>query len=287
MRTGLKRIFVVACVAVGTVAASSSPAAGAAVVGQTGTPSNTCPSTAEWLVPPGNLGNSYVVPLIPPAGALSITSWSHQANANAGQRLKLKVFRPVAGVDYTVVGQDGFRDVTPDALNTFTTNIPVKPGDVVGFTTVIGSGPIGCGLQPSGQTYYFSNGDYPDGAQATFVVANGQRLNVSAVVEPTNTFSLGQTTRNKKRGTATLTVNVPNPGELTVSGKGAREASATGATTAKSVPAGRVNLTIKAKGKKRKKLIRNGKVKLKPTITYTPTAGSPNTQSTKLKLKKR
>jgi hypothetical protein len=29
-----------------------------------------------------------------------------------------------------------------------------------------------------------------------------------------------------------------------------------------------------------------GKVKVKPTVTYTPTGGTPSTQSTKVKLKK-
>jgi hypothetical protein len=289
MRGALRRMVVVASLAAAFVTASASPAGAALTVGQTGPPSFTCSGTFEWLVPPGNLGNSYVVPPLPPAEALSITSWSHQAGAGAGQKLKLKVFRPVSGLNYTVVGQDVFRDVAASVLNTFTTSISVKPGDIVGITTVSGGGTIGCGIPPAGQPYQFTGGDYPNGAPVTFMNATGQRLNVSAVVEPTNSFSLGRTTRNKKKGTATLALNVPNPGEVVVSGKGAKEASAADlrATTAKSVVAGAVKLKIKAKGQKLKKLDRTGKVKLTPTITYTPTAGSPSAQSTKLKLKKR
>jgi hypothetical protein len=105
-------------------------------------------------------------------------------------------------------------------------------------------------------------------------------------VKPTNAFTLGPISRNKKKGTATLTVNVPNPGELTGSGKGVQVAGA--ALISKTVTApGKVKLTIKAKGKKKTTLNETGKVKLKPKITYTPTGGDPSTQSRKLKLKKK
>jgi hypothetical protein len=79
-------------------------------------------------------------------------------------------------------------------------------------------------------------------------------------------------------------VNVPNPGELTASGKGVNAAGA--AVISKAVTAGTASLLIKAKGKKKRKLNENGKVKVNPTITYTPTGGDPSTQSRKLKLKK-
>ena len=48
-----------------------------------------------------------------------------------------------------------------------------------------------------------------------------------------------------------------------------------------------MELTIRAKGKKKLKLNDTGKVKVKPKITYTPTGGAPNTQSRKVKLRKR
>ncbi len=41
--------------------------------------------------------------------------------------------------------------------------------------------------------------------------------------------------------------------------------------------AGEVKLKIRAKGKKRKQLNEDGKVKLKPKITYTPTGGDSST----------
>ena len=57
--------------------------------------------------------------------------------------------------------------------------------------------------------------------------------------------------------------------------------------TSKAVSGGPVKVTIRAKGKKKRKLNETGKVKLNVAITYTPTGGSPSTDSTKVKLRKR
>ncbi len=110
-------------------------------------------------------------------------------------------------------------------------------------------------------------------------------MNVTAVVAPDNIFAFGKIKRNEEKGTAHLTLSVPNPGELTGSGKGVKVADA--AAISKSVPAaGPVNLKIGAKGKKRRKLNETGKVKVKATVTFTPNGGDPSTQSKKLKLRK-
>jgi streptogramin lyase len=104
---------------------------------------------------------------------------------------------------------------------------------------------------------------------------------------PSNAFTIGAITRNKKKGTATLSANVPNPGELTASGSGVRASSAGRAVTSKSVGAGQAQLLIKATGKEKRKLNETGKVKLNVAVTYTPTGGDPSTQSVKVKLKKK
>jgi hypothetical protein len=283
MGTLVRRTFMAACITVGSVAASASPASAAVTIGQTGPVTGTCGVNSDWAQKVVTSGNSYVVPSLPPATSLSITSWSHQAYTGPGQKLKFKVYRPVSGLTYTVVGVD-LRDLAPDVLNTFKSNIPVAPGDILGITNA--STPAvstGCGIGPFTETDLQKNGaDTALGAQVTFINQAGARLDISAVVEPTNTFTFGATTRNKKKGTATLTIEVPNPGELTVSGHGVKAL----ASAATSITAGAVQLKIKATGKKRKKLNRNGKVKLSPTITYTPTGGSASTQPMKVTLKK-
>ena len=104
---------------------------------------------------------------------------------------------------------------------------------------------------------------------------------------PTNTFALGKVQRNRRKGTATLTVNVPNAGELALSGNGVRRARADGALAAKTVPtAGNVILPIRARGKKKRKLNETGKVTVRPRFTYIPTGGDPRTKSRRLTLKK-
>jgi hypothetical protein len=99
-------------------------------------------------------------------------------------------------------------------------------------------------------------------------------------------FTFGQVSKNKRRGTATLAVAVPCPGQLALSGKGLKPSGAT-AAGAPARAAATVQLLIKPKGVKRRKLERAGRVKVKPKVTYTPTNGAPTTASTKIKLVKR
>lgn len=76
---------------------------------------------------------------------------------------------------------------------------------------------------------------------------------------------------NRKKGTATLTVSVGGPGRLTLTGKKTKRQSKTASA------AGKVKLLVKAKGKAAKALRNQGKAKVKFTVAYTPTAGSPAT----------
>jgi DNA-binding beta-propeller fold protein YncE len=104
-----------------------------------------------------------------------------------------------------------------------------------------------------------------------------------------NDFSFGKLKRNKRKGRATLTVNVPGAGALALSGKGLKpQRPGTHAVLSKSVSAaGKVKLLIKSKGRKRSKLKRTGKVKLKAHVTFTPTNGDPKSKTKGIKLRKR
>ena len=285
-RTRTRKLVIIGVSAL--MALCASPAAAGVTIGQIGTPADSCSGDGDNVQLTVTDGSSYFVPAIPPATALTLTSWIHRADINPGQRVEFKVYRPVAGMTntFTIVALET-HDLASGTINTFPTSIPVQPGDTIGINGAPGNGSFGCGFGNGGETYYSSGSSYhPLGSQLTFnPFSPGYRLNLSATVEPTNTLGLGRPKRNVKNGTATLALQVPNPGELTVSGNGLKAAS-TGATEAKSVSAGAVNLKIKAKGKKLATLNRTGKVKLSPSITYTPTGGSPKTQSTKVKLKK-
>jgi hypothetical protein len=110
---------------------------------------------------------------------------------------------------------------------------------------------------------------------------------LDSAANPNNVFTIAGIKRNKKKGTATITVTLPNSGELVGSGKGVKASSAGQAVISKAVGVGTAQLVVKAKGKKRRKLNEKGKVKLNVALSYTPTGGSPQSQSLKVKLKKK
>jgi hypothetical protein len=222
----------------------------------------------------------------PVTGAL--TSWSTRAAVGNGQTLTMKVFRKVSDPDtYQVVAHDGPRDLAPNTHNTFGgLSIPVKAGDFVGLNSENATSvDNACLFDQPGAVYLFNNTGLADGQSEPFSDAFDDAVNVSAQIQPDNSFRIGAVTRNKKKGTAIVPVNVPNPGELSAAGKGVKSASV--ARSSKVVGVGTASLVIRAKGKQKRKLNENGKVKLAPRITYIPTGGDPTTQRTKLKLKKK
>jgi hypothetical protein len=128
-------------------------------------------------------GNSYVVP---PGGA-KVISWSTNAAAGAGQMMTLKVFRQVSGFTYKVIGHDGPRELTPGTVNTFQTNIPVEPGDVIGNNDENASEatPNACVFSAPGDSNLAAptESDLVDGTAAEFNSIEPElRLNVAAVV---------------------------------------------------------------------------------------------------------
>jgi hypothetical protein len=204
------------------------------------------------------------------------------------QSIRIRVVRRAGSTNqFTVISSGGLETVHAGAgVYTFPAQLPISPGDQVGLEADMGT-TIGWRDRLTGANSFEFSASPPDGVPTfppTFTNPNEEH-SFNVTLDPTNTFSLGAVTRNKKKGAATLTVNVPNPGELTGSGKGVNAASA--AVNSKTVTApGSAQLLIKAKGKKKRKLNDTGKVKLNVAVTYTPTGGDLSTQSTKLKLKK-
>ena len=74
-------------------------------------------------------GTGFVVP----AGIWDITSWSTYAGSNGGS-MSMMVFRPATGTDnYTVVAASPVEVLTSSVLNTYSANVPVRGGDLLGF----------------------------------------------------------------------------------------------------------------------------------------------------------
>jgi hypothetical protein len=104
---------------------------------------------------------------------------------------------------------------------------------------------------------------------------------VTVNVKAPNDFSFGKTKKNKKKGTAKLTVNVPGAGDLEL----AKSKKLKGATK-RADAEGSVKLKVKPKGKAKEKLADKGKVNVNAEVTFTPDGGDPNTKTKKIKLKR-
>jgi Ca2+-binding RTX toxin-like protein len=171
-----------------TLAADDSTALAQVTIGQLapdGTPSQ-CNFVTDRLQPTVTSGNSYVVPSI--GATLAITSWSYNATGtDPGQTITMKVFRKVADpATYQVVGHDGPRPITGGTLNTFSTNVPVRPGDVLGAGLPV-SVNTACVFNVPGDSHLFlpdPGGNLPDGGSASFDNFPDWRVNISAVVGP-------------------------------------------------------------------------------------------------------
>jgi len=98
---------------------------------------------------------------------------------------------------------------------------------------------------------------------------------------PSNVFTLGNAKKNKKKGTAKLTVEVPGEGVLDLAGKNVKPA------TDETIDAGEVILPVKSTGRAKRKLKKKGKAKVALEVTFTPTGGAPSTRDDQLKLVKR
>lgn len=104
-----------------------------------------------------------------------------------------------------------------------------------------------------------------------------------ALEPPSNEFSFGKVKRNRRKGTAKLTVEVPGAGELALA-----KTAKLKPTTKTAPAAGELRLQLKPRGKAKRKLRAAGKhkvkVKVKAAVTYTPTGGDPNARTKSLKL---
>jgi hypothetical protein len=283
----MRRFLLGICVAVIAVAAGGSSASAAVTIGQLApgsSPPATCsnPMPYDMVQPSVTSGASYVVP---GTGPQLITSWSTNAGPGAGQTLALKVFSLLAPPNTFRAGtHDGPRPLAAGQVNTFSNlQLQVQPGDIIGLND--GTVAVACLFAVPGETHQERTGDLTDGTSGPFFSASNNRLNISAVVKPSNLFALGRTARNKKKGTATISALTPQPGRVTVTGKGVKGVAVAGGGAV--APAGKVRTLVRAKGKKLKTLNETGKVELMTTTTFTPTGGDPRSRTLRLVLMKK
>lgn len=76
----------------------------------------------------------------------TIVRW-HVLDASGGE-FELRVLRPVAGGGYTAVGSSAFELPTSEALQTFTSDLPVQAGDLIGLDNSSTAAKIGGAENP-------------------------------------------------------------------------------------------------------------------------------------------
>jgi hypothetical protein len=212
------------------------------------------------------------------------TVTGYRFNANVGVNISLRVLRPGTGTAMTGVATSaaaGFAG--PGTSPLIPTSLPIQVGDAVGLNNPDTNFIFGTNINATNQTWFappLANGE----TRMATAVGNQSEVLVQAVVEPSNTLTFGQVTRNKKKGTAELTVNVPNPGLLTVTATGGTATLVGGGIA---VPRGPVKFAIRATGKKAKGLKKKGKAGVGLTFVFTPTDGTANPQTTNVGLKRK
>jgi hypothetical protein len=100
----------------------------------------------------------------------------------------------------------------------------------------------------------------------------------TAGVGISNAFTIGRPILNRRKGTARLPVTLPGAGTLIATGSGVFTKPVAGPET--------VTVPVRATGRKRRALNRDGKVALKLTVTFEPRGALPRAQTVRLRLRK-
>jgi len=156
------------------------------------------------------------------------------------------------------------------------TLLPIAADDRLGLdgssTRAVSGLPGGC-LNNAG--YLLFNPPLTNGVVQTADSTNACELLVNAVVTPSNMVSFAKLKVNGN-GTAVLTVVVPGPGRLSLS-RGAR-----GGVKAKE--AGAAKLKVKPVGRAKAELAANGRVTIRPRVTFAPKGGTPRSVKHRIRL---
>jgi hypothetical protein len=127
-------------------------------------------------------------------------------------------------------------------------------------------------------------GSVPAGSVGNYacrVTAQNQAGSASQTSVPYARFKIGRPRRNRRRGTATIPVTVPDAGTLILGGKGVARLAK------KARGGGTVGLLVRPRGKRRRKLNRKGRIKLRVRVAFRPALGTSGSQTRKVRLVKR
>jgi tripartite motif-containing protein 71 len=211
------------------------------------------------------------------------------AGGGAGQlSLMLGLGADAAGAVY-VADSDNSRVSQFTAAGAFTRafGLAVVPGDGKGFEVCTTA--TGCrrGRRQDGAGGFISSSAVAADPSGAIYVADAVMNRIQCFGEPggvpcvRNLFRFGELTRDLERGTASLAVRIPGPGNLRVRGKLIRTARKRAET------AGTVSLPIRPRCRAKGALNREGEVRVRIHVTYRPRNGAPNTKVRRVELSKR
>lgn len=107
------------------------------------------------------------------------------------------------------------------------------------------------------------------------------------VLPPSNAFSLTKKAISSKTGKATISLKLPGPGKVVMTGKAKNGTKSinVGKVTLNAAKAGTFNLTLSPSGAAKQVLKQKGSLKVNLTITFTPTGGSAKATNSAVTLK--
>ena len=127
---------------------------------------------------------------------------------------------------------------------------------------------------------YATPGTYTVRVTATDAVGRTTTTSGAVAVKARNSFTIGKLKRNRRKGTATLTVTVLEPGTVTAAARGLRKASAV------ATAGGSVKLLLRASGKALKRLKRKGSLRVRLQVAYEPVGGDLSSRQQPITLKR-
>jgi hypothetical protein len=207
----------------------------------------------------------------------TVTAWLYRAAGSAAAQISLRVLHPNGGLSFTGAGTSSSVPVVGGVQGQFGTALSIGIGDAIGVNAngaQIVADAVAGATQGS-----WTLPPLADGSTRNATVGADAETMVQAIIQPTNTVRFGGIRRNKRKGTASVLVAVPNAGVLAYSGVGV---VATG--PARVGAPGEIQVRVKSAGKKRSRLRRRGSAWVSPQVSFAPAQGDAGTTFGKLKL---
>jgi hypothetical protein len=209
----------------------------------------------------------------------TIVSWS-VIDASGGP-FKLRVLYNSGPGTFAALRSSEGQTPTSMGIQSFPANLPIRAGDFVGLDTAKSGDTIGRADETS-SSYMAWVPALADGtSRPPSVIGSDRQFGFNAEVRPvSNDIAFGKVKKNKRTGTAKLTVTVPDPGLLTLFGKGLKKVTATATAP------GSLILNVKPKGHTKQELSEDGREKVTVKVQFAPTGIAPATELKKLTLRK-